>query len=273
MELIVATTVASLLAGSVALTINRIVLSRNSARDRQAAASSVYTATQMIARDLANFVRDGDLHNATIRVRDSGPLANNWEQDELLLISRSFRRARPISLDVPEGGLYEVQYRLDPKHDSGGVLWRRRDAMPDEVLDGGGVAVPVATGIVSLRIEVFDGQEWLTEWDSDETGYPYAVRVTCLALVGDSERRTAWAQSLIAFDRVPTPIPDEELQDASMTAIGLLGSDPGNEAGGAGDPFFGGGSSSGSGGTGGTGGGGGFGGGGGGGAFGSGGDR
>jgi hypothetical protein len=188
-------------------------------------------------------------------------LASSDQRDELLIFARSQRRARPTpesSRDfAAEGSEYEIQYRLVAEGgDLGGVVWRRCDPMPDEYYDGGGVAVPIARGITSFEIDAFDGAAWTNEWESDDEGMPFAVRVICRGLVEGSGQEV-WASISVALDRVPKPVwmvqdePDFNLFGDPEGGEGLFGDDGGGEGlfggeggddgGGGGDPFGGGG--------------------------------
>ena len=205
-----ASTVAAILVTAAVTALRTLVSGRHRSRQREEAVQRVYAVTQMIARDIANAIRDEQLSASKVSVMDGNVMASDYDRDELLLFSRSRRRARPVpetSSDYQaEGGEYEVQYRLVPEGgDQGGVVWRRCDPIPDEYYDGGGVAVPIARGITSLEIDVFDGDEWTTEWESDDDGVPYAVRVLCRGLVEGSGQEV-WATVAVALDRVPKPV-------------------------------------------------------------------
>ena len=51
---------------------------------------------------------------------------------------------------------YETQFRIEP-NDVSSALWKRRDAILDDNPIGGGMATPIADGIIALQIEAFDG--------------------------------------------------------------------------------------------------------------------
>ena len=81
------------------------------------------------------------------------------------------RATRPIDYQG-EGNEFEAAYRIEDD-DLGSALWRRRDPVPDDVPDGGGVAEPIADGIVAMTIEASEGDGgWTTDWDSDTDGMP-----------------------------------------------------------------------------------------------------
>lgn len=199
-ELIVAVVIAAALAGAATVTMRQMIRSRDRSQALQEAHASVYAVTQMIARDLANTVRDSDGLQCMVRVINDSQ--SNWQRDEVLVFARSLRRVRHDT-ETGEGGVYEVQYRLVPEPGSDeAVLWQRRDPVPDEYYDGGGVAVPLATHLLELDIQAYDGAAWVDEWDSDVDGMPYALRVTCRGRV-ESSSTVAWARASVAIDRPP----------------------------------------------------------------------
>jgi len=208
-ELIIASVVAAILAGLTMVALQQAVRARNQSKRREEATQRVFSVAQLIAKDLANQVRDQELASSKIWIRDGDLVGTDSQRDELLVFAQSHRQVRLRSFDDltegAEGGTYEVQYRLVPMDGDVGTVWRRRDPVPDEYYDGGGVAVPISSGITSLEFEAFDGTGWLTEWDSDTDGLPFAVRVTCRAPIGDSAA-LAFAQCVIGVDRVPKPV-------------------------------------------------------------------
>jgi len=117
--------------------------------------------------------------------------------------------------DTPEGGVYEMHYRaaraaVDTRgartSAAGGrrraaadfQLWRRVDPIPDDTPDGGGVVFPVVRGLTSLSIDVFDGDSWAAAWDSDEDGYPHAVRIQVTAMSESGDRVGLVSSSIVA---------------------------------------------------------------------------
>jgi pyruvate/2-oxoglutarate dehydrogenase complex dihydrolipoamide acyltransferase (E2) component len=146
------------------------------------------------------------------------------------------RSIQPIEYQG-EGREYETHYRIEDD-ELGAALWRRRDAVPDEVPDGGGMAEPIADGVVGLLVEASDGLgSWRPEWDSDIDGVPMLVRITVTAVgtpVGqDATRDTTEVtlRTMVAIDRVIEPKEDEPPPEASGDP--LAGATP---PGGAGAP-------------------------------------
>ncbi|MEO1130203.1 MAG: type II secretion system protein GspJ, partial [Planctomycetota bacterium] len=181
---------------------------------RQEALQRAHAAVTRIGRDVQSAVREGDLFYARVFIVDEDD--RGAARDEMLIFGNSMQLVRPTS-DVPEGGAYEIQYRVAP--DGGGAraraarrdgqvlglrLWRRVDPIPDETPDGGGVVFPVVTGLTALSFEAFDGESWKPEWDSDRDGYPHAVRIAATAISTDGRFRET-ARRVVALDRVPLP--------------------------------------------------------------------
>ena len=84
--------------------------------------------------------------------------------------------------------------------------------MPDEYYDGGGVAVPLATELLELDIQAFDGSGWVDEWDSDVDGMPHGIRITCKSRIAESTS-VAWSRTSVALDRVPLFSPEASTGD------------------------------------------------------------
>lgn len=209
-ELMVAIVITAAVAGGAVIALSQSMDARSRSHARQQARSRAETAASIIARDLSNAIRAGDLFDAQIFVTDLA--VDGASRDEILLFSRSDRRVRPAD-NEPESGEYEVQYRVVTRvvRDENGQpsgnafsLWRRMDPVPDEWFDAGGVATAVGDGVVELSISVFDGEGWYSQWDSDRDGYPHAIRVDLRAR-DDSGRYTADTRRIVAMDRTPPP--------------------------------------------------------------------
>lgn len=208
-ELLLAALLAAGIAGAAAVSLSQTLRARERSESRQEAFARAAATVDRIARDVMNLVRSGDLFDARVLIVDSGQATAEFamQRDEVLLFAHSAQQARPQS-DQNEGGVYEIQYRLQTPPDpsaSGYILWRRIDPVPDDVPDGGGVATPIVAGIAALSIEVFDGQAWQPSWDSDVSGYPHAIRITALARSDADRPAEAWARRTIAIDRTPIP--------------------------------------------------------------------
>jgi hypothetical protein len=93
-----------------------------------------------------------------------------------------------------EADFCEVSYFVEKERGGRGfVLWRRRDSTPDEEPLSGGRREEIASGVLGLRFEFYDGFEWFDEWGdplgkrrgqisalspSNLSGMPEAVRIT-----------------------------------------------------------------------------------------------
>lgn len=124
---------------------------------------------------------------------------------------------------------YETQFRIE-QNDVSSALWKRRDAILDDNPIGGGMATPIADGIVALQIEAFDGLSWFPQWDSDETGIPHAIRVsvssTGMDYVDESYAPIVTLRTIVPLDRVRSP--DDKLvliaeveEEARLAALGI----------------------------------------------------
>ncbi len=246
MELVVAVVVVSVVVAGTTSAIAGALRAASTSELRQSVMSRADLVARRIAEDAASVVRDGDLYFVLVMLEDGG--GRGREVDELLMFAqpRSQARYEAAGADFAasarsEGAEYEVHYRLAPSSAAGGaggeelaegatgVVWRRLDPQPDDAVDGGGVAFPVAGGIESLSIEAHDGARWLEDWDSDRDGIPHAIRVRVTAADRDPRARSAagsWVRAtavrVAAIDRVPSPYvtiaPDERAEEATEAA-------------------------------------------------------
>jgi type II secretion system protein J len=221
-ELVVAGTVAALVLGAVTFSLSQVGRARLIATERTEAFQRAGTALENIRRDVSAAMRDEDLFLCRFLLTTDEPSVRNGGNDrsELLLFSESMRSIQPIEYQG-EGREYETHYRIEDD-ELGAALWRRRDAVPDEVPDGGGMAEPIADGVVGLLVEASDGLgSWRPEWDSDIDGIPMLVRITVTAVgtpVGqDATRDTTEVtlRTMVAIDRVIEPKEDEPPPEAS----------------------------------------------------------
>ena len=217
-ELLLAITISSFIFGALWMSVGQLTRARSISRERMLAHVRADAALNEIRRDLASVLRSDDLFWAKFRVFDRS-VTTPWgvaDRDDLLLFSSRLRLTRKL-YDQGEGLEYETQYRIEDDA-AGPVLWQRRDSMPDEYFDGGGVVTPLVDGIVSFNVEVYDGEQWWPTWDSDDFGLPVAVRLTIAASVGDDPaQRPIVLRTLVAVDRVLPPfdadLDEEELED------------------------------------------------------------
>lgn len=240
-ELVIAIAVTAIVVTTVTSILSRVAKSREAARLRLDAVSRANSALESVRRDLAAVIRDGDLYYTRVLLSDSlaatpyGPM----DRDEIVIYNN---RLRPLQRDEyqGEGGEYESQYRVVDDA-AGSALWLRRDAVPDENGEGGGLALPVVDGVVGISIEAYDGQTWYPDWDSDVFGLPWALRVTVTATgdqpgenLSDSDNTLATLRTQIPIDRIvpPPPPPEEETEDAAGDGTTPDGQDPAAGGGG-----------------------------------------
>jgi len=253
-ELVVAIAVSAIVIVTVSSALSRISKTRDVARTRLEAVTRANAALDAIRRDLSSVVRDGDLFFTRILLRNAPTFSEYGavDRDEILVYNN---RLRPMRRDeyAGEGGEYESQYRIEEDRESS-VLWMRRDSVPDEMGEGGGMAVPVIDGIVGLQIQAYDGESWYDDWDSDLFGLPWALRVTVVATgaspdnpARDPAASTVSLRTQIPIDRIVPPPPPPEEEAAAGEDGAADGTDP-NAAGGAGLDAAGGGAGGGMGG-------------------------
>lgn len=219
-ELLVAGMITAFLVGAVSMSLSQLSNAKSGSKRRLEAYLRADAALSALRQDVATVLRRSDLFFTRLTITDSfvnTPLGQ-MDRDELLVFNMQLRPTRDIDY-IGEGLEFETQYRIE-EDDFGPVLWRRRDAVPDEYELGGGVAVPLAAGVVAVSLEAYDGQLWYQDWDSDYDGIPLAVRVTVTAS-GHRDNEDpldaplATLRTVVPLDRVPLPSdlvePEEEL--------------------------------------------------------------
>lgn len=243
-ELVVAGTIAAMVLMAVTFALAQLSKTRNIARERVEAFQRASMSIEALRRDIAAMIRTDDLFDTRflLTTREASSRTGGHERSDLLMFNISLRPLHPIEYQG-EGREYETQYRVEDD-ELGSALWRRRDMAPDERPDGGGLAEPIADGVVGFLVEASDGEGgWRTEWDSDVDGVPKLVRVTVTAtgipvgsdsvsLTPDVDLRT-----VVAIDRLIAPKPDpepEEDQPTTETPAGGTAAGAGGGAGGTG---------------------------------------
>ena len=209
-ELLVAGIIGALLLGSISMTLANLGRSKASSSERLKAYLRADTALNTVRRDIASIIRADDLFYTRLLLSDSKVKLDGEEidRDELLIFTNRLKPLRDISYKG-EGIEYETQFRIQ-EDEYGPVLWTRRDAFPDQYPAGGGMVQPMVEGIVGLSIEAYNGDDWLSEWDSDEDGLPLAVRVTVTARGSDDwedfdDAPNAVLRTVVSIDRILLP--------------------------------------------------------------------
>ena len=224
-ELVVAIMIAAIICGAVASSLSRLGRARNISRIRMTASRRASDALESIRRDVQSAVRSDDLFDTRLRLAPETvrSTVGEMDRDQLLLFNTRLRPIRTIDYSG-EGDEYETQYRIEEDRD-GPALWRRRDAVPDEFEDAGGIAEPIGDGVIGVRFEAFDGQSWIQEWDSDVDGLPISIRATVTASGArpgedalNDPRSLAVMRTEIPIDRVIKPKLDEATLAAQAAA-------------------------------------------------------
>ena len=230
LELMIAGVMAAVVLGGVTVSLSQLGLSKAISRQRLDAFSRCDTALRTIRRDIISVLRRDDLFDTRLKIIDNTSRFNGREvdRDELLVFNSSLRANKEIDFNG-EGVEYETQYRIDDD-EFGVVLWKRRDPILDDNPLGGGIATPLGEGVVSLRLEAYDGYNWVPQWDSDEFGIPHAIRITIVAtgMVDGDDFYPPFVslRTVVALDRVMQPadlyeVIEEETESGSEGELGL----------------------------------------------------
>lgn len=217
-EMLVAGLITSFVLGSLSMSLSQLTSAKSSTKARLIAHLRANAALESVRQDIASVIRDYDLFWTRFLLDDDSITSSlgRLDRDNLLLFSTKLRPIHPINF-TGEGIEYETQYRIEDDG-LGPVLWQRRDASPDEFPRGGGTATPIVEGILAINFEVYDGQLWYEQWDSDKDGLPVAVRITVTASGhasgADAYNETtpiAIMRTVVAIDRVilPSDIPED----------------------------------------------------------------
>ena len=261
MELVIAIAVGAIVVLTIGSVLMRVSKTRDITRARLDAVSRANMVLDVLRTDLASTIRDEDLYNTRVLLLDgvASTAFGSMDRDEVLVYNN---RLRPMKRDAyqGEGGEYESQYRIEPNES---VLWMRRDAVPDENGEGGGLAIPIVDGIIGMSSEAYDGESWYPDWDSDTMGLPWALRISVTAiggadgsaasmrtLEGDAIQSRVTLRTQIAIDRIVPPPPPEESEEEKLdgadgegegegegAGVGAGGAGTGGVGGGGGMPF------------------------------------
>lgn len=243
-ELIIAGVIAAMVFSIVAVTMTQIVQSKNISKERLDAHLRSDVALKNLRRDLVSTLRRDDLFYTRLVLDDNviDTPEGEMDRDQILIFNHRLRASREIDYNG-EGIEYETAYRID-EDDWGPVLWQRRDALPDQYPTAGGIATPIAEGVVAMKIEAWDGDQWEENWDSDYDGLPHALRITVTAsghLPGEPvwDAPIATLRTIVPLERMPPPddVMEYQLQEliAQMNGeeagSGTLGTGSGAGAG------------------------------------------
>jgi len=217
-ELMVAGMMATILLGGITTSLSQLGSAKSISRHRLEAYARCDAALQTIRKDIITVLRRDDLFDTRIMISDftANFDGRHVDQDELLVFNGNLRANKEIDFNG-EGLEYETQFRLE-QNEFSSALWKRRDAILDDNPIGGGMAIPIADGVISLQIEAFDGLSWFGQWDSDELGIPTAIRVTVSAngmqSVDDLHSPIITLRTVVPLDRFMSPADLYDLADS-----------------------------------------------------------
>jgi type II secretion system protein J len=223
-ELVLAGVISALVLLTVVSTLSQVGRARAISRVRLQAFLRADAALNSVRRDLAAILRDSDLFNTRVMLYDGSKTVRrdgrmDLDRDEILIFNTRLEPLGAIDYNG-EGGEYETQYRID-EDQFGTALWQRRDPVPDDIPAGGGIVTPIAEGVVGLRIEAYDGQEWFDAWDSDVDGLPWGFRIS-VSTSGNNDGSIdadgggiVTLQTHVSVDRIIPPYyePEEEEEE------------------------------------------------------------
>lgn len=224
-ELVIALVVAGIVLVGVTTALGKIGQSREIARTRLAAHQRGIDALEALRRDIASTIRSDDLFFCRMVVSSGSQRTRGGivDRSELLLFSSRLDPVRSIEYNG-EGLEYETQYRVAEDRD-GSALWRRRDPVPDDNPEGGGVVEPIADNVVGFFVEAYDGESWRTDWDSDDDGIPKALRVSVVSSGTGPDvdpmnepESLVMLRTIVPIDRVPAPIDEDAIAEAKEAA-------------------------------------------------------
>ena len=107
----------------------------------------------------------------------------------------SFSHLKTVQ-DANESDQCELSYFLeeDPDNHAEQNLVRREDATPDDDPEHGGFIYVLLRDVVEMKIEAWNGEEWVEEWDSSHVEFqnklPPRVKYTITIYDENGERRT-----------------------------------------------------------------------------------
>ena len=226
-ELVLAGVISALVLLTVVTTLSQVGRAREISRVRLQAYLRADAALHSVRRDLTAVLRDSDLFNTRVMLYDGSKTVRregrmDLDRDEILIFNTRLEPLGAIDYNG-EGGEYETQYRIDEDR-FGATLWQRRDPVPDDIPAGGGVATPIAEGVIGLKIEAYDGQDWFDAWDSDIDGLPWGFRIS-VSSSGNNDgsidadgRGIVTLQTHVAVDRIIPPYyePEEEEEEEEI---------------------------------------------------------
>lgn len=216
-ELLIAGTIAVLIAVVITSSLSQFGRAREVCKLRMDAHVRAVGALDTVRKELQSTLRSDDLFHCRVLIVDdhTATVADapglEVDRDELLVYNTRLRTVRETEYNG-DGQEFETHLRIEDD-DLGSALWMRADSQPDQYERGGGTAMPLMDGVVSLRFEAYDGSTWRDAWDSDLDGLPWALRVTVRALgnepgaqIDPLVRDLVTLQTVVPIDRASPPL-------------------------------------------------------------------
>ncbi|MDF1553694.1 MAG: type II secretion system protein GspJ [Deferrisomatales bacterium] len=131
----------------------------------------------------------------------------NTDSDEVSSVAFT-TRVPPVS-GFSSGGDAEVAYFVESDGDGGQVLQRRESADLDGDLASGGETYLLIEGLARFTVECYDGERWLTGWDSAERAdpprLPLSARITLAWRSPDGETERVYRTATPIYSAVEHP--------------------------------------------------------------------
>ena len=157
-------------------------------------------AIQVIVTAIANAYRPGSNDPGLFIGEDEQ--IDGFSADSLRLLTISHRIVRA---GEPESDMHTVEFKLADSPDGSGLtLTKRTDPTRNLPDDEGGVIDRIASGLVSLDFEYFDGAMWQMRWPESMGKLPDAVRVTVVLVDTDRPTDITSYSRMVALPLMPS---------------------------------------------------------------------
>ena len=207
-ELLSASTITVLIAGSAVLVLRNVVAVRDRADRQTALQQEARVAVEAVAAALRNAYRPVDANGALIEGADDWRGEFPRDRVRLLTVSQG-----TVRRGEPESDVREVEFFIAPSDqpDRPPLLMRRTDPTLNDAPDGGGVLEVVAERVVGLNLMYHDFVRWREDWDEGPgaTGWPAAVRVQVVVMSEGPSPQLWTASRVINFPGRPLPRPED----------------------------------------------------------------
>jgi len=205
-ELVAATTVTVLVAGSTVGILRSTVAARRRVDRQMSLQQEARLAVNVIATALRNAFRAGGEEAVLEGTEDR---LGEMPADRLRFFTVSRTTVRH---GQPESDVKECEFFLSmPADGSLPALMQRLDPTRNDQPDGGGVVLRVAVNVLGLEMSYHDGRQWQPEWPKDANRWPVAVRIRLAVLAeaaegprGPGGSQNVWTTSrIVNFPRRP----------------------------------------------------------------------